>query len=92
MFDLNNWNYSQYLNEDLKAIINLTALPNDEDCEFIYSVTVLDKHNNEIHQNDFKVLNDACVYINTKYLPYWEFNEAVEKEESTGGCGSCAAH
>lgn len=95
MFTLNNWNYSRYSQNNLKVIINLTATPvetnNNPDCEFLYSVTLLDENSNEVHQEDFSELNKACEYVNAKYLDIWDFEE-VKEETKSGGCGSCVAH
>ena len=71
MFNINNWNYSQYINGELKAIINLTAEPTDDAVDFLYSITVLDQIGNEVYQEDFKVLDDACNRMNSKYSEYW---------------------
>lgn len=86
-----NWNYAQFTDGQLKAIIGLGASPEILDDSFIYFVSVLDEDNNEIHQEEFNQVEMACDYINEKYSGIWSFND-LSKPEETGGCSSCSAH
>jgi hypothetical protein len=90
-FTNQNWNYAQFTDGSLKAIIGLGASPEILDDSFIYFVSVLDEDNNEIHQAEFNQVETACDYVNEKYSGIWSFND-LSKSEETGGCGSCSAH
>ncbi len=90
-FTINNWNYAQYTNGNLKAIIGFGASPDILDDTFTYYATVLDNENNEQFQQEFTSLEEACNFLNTKYQDMWDFLD-LSKPQETGGCGSCSAH
>ncbi len=86
-----NWNFCQYKNDNLKAIISFGASPDILDDSFNYYVTVLDDENNEVFQEEFQTVDAACQSINHKYSDVWEFSDLSQKNNS-GGCDSCSAH
>lgn len=93
MINLENWTHCNYINNDFKAIISFGSGPELSDDEFEYFVTVIDKNNNEIHQDAFNDLELAINHANSKYSDIWEFNdELVKPESSGGGCSTCVAH
>ncbi len=88
LFTTENWNYSQYLGPQNRAIISIGA---GLDAELIYFVTVIDPNDTQVFQKEFATLENACVYINQRYNKIWEFKDLTQAT-SGGGCGSCSAH
>lgn len=89
-FTPENWNYCQYRNEDLKAIISFGASPDILDDSFQYYITLLDDENNEVFQEEFESLSDACENINLKYSNFWDFTN-LDKAKPEPGCSTCVA-
>ncbi len=89
LFTPNNWNYSQFKNSELKAIISLGCDPDILGTRFSYFVTVLDEDDNEIFQEEFTSIEKACLAMNKKYSGIWEY---IDLSKPTGGCDSCSAH
>ena len=90
-FTNKNWNYSQYLNAERRAIISMGASPDVSGDTLLYFITVLDTLNNEIYQEEYNDLDMACQSINSKYGEFWEYKDLSFKDNS-GGCSSCVAH
>lgn len=85
---LENWAHCGYSSEKLRAVISLTAVP--EDCDkVLYSVTLTDLDDVEICQWDFPRLEGAVDFINEKYGG-WDFYDTGAKSGS--GCDTCHAH
>ncbi len=91
MVTVNNWNYSYFENGEHRAIVSFGASPELLDDEFVYYVTVLDQDDNEIYQQEFTEVANACTFMNQKYGDFWDFKDMSQKNTS-GGCGSCVAH
>lgn len=89
-FNNNNWNHSQYQSEHNKAIISIGAHENKPE-EICYYITVLDEENNELFQQEFKELDQACQEINSRYQDIWDYNDLSQEKKKTG-CDSCSAH
>ena len=89
-FTPNNWNYSQFQNQNLKAIISLGCDPDILGTRFSYFVTVLDEDDNEVYQEEFMALDRACEAMNSKYGGIWEYKDL--SKPSSSGCDSCSAH
>ncbi len=86
-----NWTYTHYKATDFKAFVSIGGAPELADDDFIYMATIIDTNENEILQKDFKSIDAACDFLNSKYSDLWDFVDArVAKKE--GGCDSCAAH
>jgi hypothetical protein len=75
----------------MRAFISFGASADILDDSFIYMTTVLDEDNNEILQEDFATVDDACHFINSKYSDLWDFVDARSTIKE-GGCSSCSAH
>jgi hypothetical protein len=84
-----NWTYCRYLSESFMALITFGADPAglDED-RLEYYVTVLENEQQEVFQQSFDSLVDACLYLNEKYGDWTFQDQTVAKT----GCSTCAAH
>lgn len=88
--NIENWNYTRYINGNVMAMISFGASPESvlED-RLEYYVTVLEDEEKEVFQQTFLNLADACVYINEHYAD-WTFED--QTAAPTSGCSTCAAH
>ena len=66
-----NWTHTSYKNENLNALITFGSAPDILDDRFTYYLTVLDHEQNEVYQEEFTTLDNACSQINKKYLDYF---------------------
>lgn len=89
-FTPDNWNTCRYQNKDQFAFISLLADPENED-GIMYCVTVLDEDHNEIFQQPYGELLEACQQINANYGGIWDFKN-LSLSQNTGGCSTCQAH
>jgi hypothetical protein len=53
-----------------------------------YYVTVLENEIQEVFQQEFSSLSEACIYLNENYGD-WTFEDQTATKS---GCSSCAAH
>lgn len=53
-----------------------------------YYVTVLENEDQEVFQERFDSLTDACLYLNENYAD-WTFEDQTATKS---GCSTCAAH
>lgn len=83
-----NWNYSRFINENQQAFISMIC---DETQKIHYGVTLMESEFQEISQEVFPSLNEACLFINNKYQQTWVFLD-LSKSDKEGGCSSCVAH
>lgn len=87
-----NWSHTHYQFENLRAIISFGANWDESD-ELIYFVTVLDEDDQEVFQEQFQTLSEACEYINNRYQNEWPIIDLLNpKNSKEGGCASCVAH
>ena len=91
-FTIENWNTSQYINDNRKVIISLICDPEQEMDHIFYAITMLDEDNNEIFQQEFSSLDKACEEVNKKYAEFWDYYDLSKTVIPSGGCGSCVAH
>jgi hypothetical protein len=88
-----NWTYTQYTFDNLRAIISLGAELEGEDTSFCYFVTVLDDEEQEVFQQQFTSLDLACDYINKRYRGQWTYVDSNNPPtEKSGSCATCVAH
>lgn len=93
MITTENWTYSHYANNNLKAIISFGASPTDSGICEEYFATVIDEEGKDIFQKQFQELKNACDYINGRYQEIWDFVDATNLTSSKeGGCATCVAH
>jgi hypothetical protein len=84
-----NWTYCRYQSDLFLALITFGADPEGlEQDRLDYYVTVLENEQQEVFQQKFDNLVEACLYLNEHYGD-WNFqNQTVAKT----GCSTCAAH
>ncbi|MGZ3787202.1 MAG: hypothetical protein ACXVLQ_01695 [Bacteriovorax sp.] len=87
-----NWTYSHFYSDPLRAFVSLGAAPKENSDEVImqYLVTLTDKDYQELYQSTHEDLNVALALLNEKY-GHWELKNALQSS-SGDGCSSCAAH
>ncbi len=88
-----NWTYSSYISEQLRAFITFGATPGlDEEPIFEYHVTLLTiEDTKEVFQKSFLDLGDAIDAINKNY-GHWEFTQENVTPRSESSCSTCQAH
>lgn len=93
-----NWTFTHFFSDPLRAFISLGAAPAqgaDEAAtasvvEIQYLVTLTDKDYQELYQSIHPTLEEALATLNEKY-GHWEFKDAWARTDGDG-CSSCAAH
>jgi len=87
-----NWSYSHYYSEPLRAFVSLGASPVEgtEKVQIQYLVTLTDKDYQELFQSTHDSLEAAIEVLNDKYSN-WQFLDGLNKTEGDG-CTTCAAH
>lgn len=87
-----NWTFTHYFSDPLRAFVSLGAAPADDSDEVImqYLVTLTDKDYQELYQSAHESLEEALTLLNEKY-GHWDFKEAGARTDGDG-CSSCAAH
>jgi hypothetical protein len=87
--NIENWSYCRYQSGDFMAMISFGADPESlSEGRLEYYVTVLEKEEQEVFQQQFATLGEACLYLNTNYADWTFENQTVAKT----GCSTCAAH
>ncbi len=84
-----NWTYTRYQKGNFKALISFGANPESvlED-RLEYYVTVLENEDQEVFQECFDSLTEACLYLNDHYSD-WTFEDQTATKS---GCSTCVAH
>ena len=87
-----NWTYSHYYSNPLRAFVSLGAAPieGSDEVQMQYLVTLTDKDYQELFQSTHTDLIEALNLLNEKYGE-WELQDALNKTDGDG-CSSCAAH
>lgn len=85
-----NWTYTHYFSEPLRAFVSLGAAPEGDEVVMQYLVTLTDKDYQELYQSIHLELNEALELLNEKY-GHWELKDAGGRGDGDG-CSSCAAH
>jgi hypothetical protein len=87
--NIENWSYCRYEKGHFIAFISFGANPESmaED-RLEYYVTVLENEDQEVFQETFESLTEACVYLNENYADWTFENQTATKS----GCSTCAAH
>jgi len=87
-----NWTYTHYFSDPLRAFVSIGASPAEESEEVImqYLVTLTDKDYQELYQSVHTTIEEALSALNEKY-GHWDFKDAGARTDSNG-CDSCAAH
>ncbi|HXH29232.1 MAG TPA: hypothetical protein VNJ01_00300 [Bacteriovoracaceae bacterium] len=71
------------------ALITFGASPESIASDSLeYFVTVLENEDQEVFQQEFDSLNDACFYLNENYQD-WKLEDQTATKS---GCSTCAAH
>ncbi len=84
-----NWSYCRYENKNFMALISFGANPESlQEDRLEYYVTVLENEDQEVFQERFDSLTDACLYLNDHYAD-WTFEDQTFTKS---GCSTCAAH
>ena len=91
--DKENWNYTFYQTDKLKAFISLGAEPteNTDECTFMYFLTVTNIDDQEVFQQKYTSLQDSLRNINDRYSS-WTLASKSNKSDQSDGCSSCNAH
>ncbi len=87
-----NWSYSHYFSEPLRAFVSLGATPieDPDEVKLQYLVTLTDKDYTELFQSAHDELEIALEILNEKY-GNWQLLDAINNAQGDG-CTSCAAH
>jgi hypothetical protein len=87
-----NFMVARYQTPDRLAFVSFGAdsSTNDDQPQWLYSVTITDHDYKEFFQEDFVELENALDQLNKKYR-HWDLIIAGEKK-SGDGCSSCHAH
>ena len=87
-----NWSYSHYFSEPLRAFVSLGATPIEglDEVKLQYLVTLTDKDYTELFQSAHDELEIALEILNEKY-GNWQLLDAINNVQGDG-CSSCAAH
>jgi hypothetical protein len=84
-----NWTYCRYQKGNFLALVTFGTSPELATQDRLeYYVTVLENETNEIFQQEFSTLADACLYLNAHYAD-WSFEDQTAEKS---GCSTCAAH
>lgn len=87
--NIENWTYTRFMNGNFMAMISFGANPESiQEDRLEYYVTVLENEDQEVFQERFDSLTDACLYLNDKYSD-WTFEDQTATKS---GCSTCAAH
>lgn len=87
--NIENWTYSRYEQGEFIALVTFGADPESIAANSLeYYVTVLENAENEVFQEKFTKLADACMFLNANYGD-WNF---ADQTVTKSGCGTCAAH
>ena len=85
-----NWTYTHFYSEPLRAFVSLGAAPQEEEVVMQYLVTLTDKDYQELYQSIHEDLDEALSLLNEKY-GHWDLKDALNAGLGDG-CSSCAAH
>jgi hypothetical protein len=84
-----NFSFCRYRQGSFLAQITFGASPEGiEKNQLEYYVTVLEDEMNEVFQQEFSSLSDACLFLNSQYAD-WTFEDQTAPKS---GCSTCAAH
>lgn len=87
--NIENWTYTRFMNGNFMAMISFGANPESiQEDRLEYYVTVLEDEDQEVFQERFDSLTDACLYLNDNYSD-WTFEDQTATKS---GCSTCAAH
>ncbi len=87
-----NWTYTHFFSDPLRAFVSIGASPveNSDEVLMQFLVTLTDKDYQELYQSIHTTLEEALQALNEKY-GHWDFKDAGARTDSNG-CDSCAAH
>jgi hypothetical protein len=85
---IDNWTFTHFISQDLKAFIALGGEMKQDQVEILYNVTVLGDENKEVFVKSFQELEQAILFINQRY-GHWS---TLDGRVAAQGCGTCSAH